>query len=65
MFKNIPPEGTARNLARYIGESKHPKVRLIVTIESGGWKIQTAPFLYSGQPQSKYIRTEPITTHRH
>ena len=44
VFKNIPPEDTARNLACYYGESIHPKGRLIVTIESGGWKVQTAPF---------------------
>ena len=45
VFKNIPPENTARKLACYNGESIHPKGRLIVTIESGGWKIQTAPFI--------------------
>ena len=45
VFKNIPPEDTARNLACYNGESIHPKGRLIITIESGGWKIQTAPFI--------------------
>ena len=44
VFKNIPPEDTARNLASYNGESIHPKEKLIVTIESGGWKIQTAQF---------------------
>ena len=33
------------NLACYNGESIHPKGRLIVTIESGGWKVQTAPFI--------------------
>ena len=45
VFKNIPPEDTARNLACYNGESIHPKGRLIVTIESGGWKVQTTPFV--------------------
>ena len=45
VFKNIPPEDTDRNLACYNGESIHPKGRLIVTFESGGWKIQTAPFI--------------------
>ena len=45
VFKNIPLEGTARNLACYNGESIHPKERLIITIESGGWKIQTTPFI--------------------
>ena len=36
VFKKIPPEDTARNLACYNGESIHPKGRLIITIESGG-----------------------------
>ena len=45
VFKNIPPEDTARNLACYNGETIHPKGRLIVTIESGGWKVQTSPFI--------------------
>ena len=44
VFKNIPPEDTTRNLACYNGESINPKGRLIITVESGGWKIQTAPF---------------------
>ena len=37
-------KNTARNLACFNGESIHPKGRLITTIESGVWKIQTAPF---------------------
>ena len=45
VFKNIPPEDTAKNLACYNRESIHSKGRLIITIESGGWKIQTAPFI--------------------
>ena len=45
VFKNIPPEDTAKNLACYNGESIHPKGSLIVKIESGGWKVQTAPFI--------------------
>ena len=45
IFKNIPPEDTARNLACYNGEYIQPKGRLIPTIESWGWKVQTAPFI--------------------
>ena len=45
LFKYIAPEGTARNLACYNGETINPKGRLIITIESGGWKIQTAPLI--------------------
>ena len=45
VFKKIPPEDTARNLACYNGEPIHPKGKLIITIESGGWKIQAAPFI--------------------
>ena len=45
VFKNIPPEVTARNLACNNGESINPKGRLIISIESGEWKKQTAPFI--------------------
>ena len=45
VFRNIPPQDTARNLACYNSESIHPEGRLIITIESGGWKIQAAPFI--------------------
>ena len=44
-LKDIPPEDTTRNLACYNGEYIQPKGRLIVTIESGGWKVQTVPFI--------------------
>ena len=36
---------TTRNLACYNGETIIPKGRLIVTIESGGWKTRAAPFI--------------------
>ena len=55
VFKNIPPEDTARNLACYNGESIHPKGRLIITIESGGWKIQTAPFIIADNHKANLI----------
>ena len=45
VFKNIPQEDTARNLACYNGESIHLKGRLIIKIQSGGWKVQTAPII--------------------
>ena len=45
IFKNIPPEDTARNLACYNVETINPIGRLLITIESGGWKIQTALFI--------------------
>ena len=45
LFICIPPEDTARNLACYNGETINPKGRLIITIETGGWKIQSAPFI--------------------
>ena len=45
IFKCIPPDDTTRNLACYNGETIIPKGRLIITIESGGWKIQSAPFI--------------------
>ena len=55
VFKNIPPEDTARNLACNNGESIYPKGRLIVTIESGGWKIQTAPFIIVDNHKANFI----------
>ena len=45
MIKNIPTGDTARKLACYNGETIVPKGRLIITIESGGWKVQSAPFI--------------------
>ena len=45
VFKQIPTGDTARNLACYNGETIFRKGRLIVTIESGGWKIIAAPFI--------------------
>ena len=45
LFKTIPTGDTARNLACYNSETIIPKGRLIISIESGGWKIQSAPFI--------------------
>ena len=45
LIKSIPPDDTARKLACYNGKTKNPKGRLIITIEPGGWKIQSAPFI--------------------
>ena len=44
IFKTIPPEDEACNLACYNGKVIIPKGRLIPEIESGGWTIQSAPF---------------------
>ena len=44
-FKIIPTGDFSRNLACHNGETIIPKGRLIVTIESGGWKIQSTPFI--------------------
>ena len=55
VFKNIPPEDTAKNLACYNAESIHPKGRLIVTTESGGWKVQTAPFIIVDNHKAKIV----------
>ena len=43
VFKPIPSGDTARNLTYYDGETIIPKGRLIITIESGGWKMKAAP----------------------
>ena len=45
ILKQVAPEDTAWNLACYNGETIVPKGRLIVTIESEGWKIKAAPFI--------------------
>ena len=45
LLKCIPRDDTARNLACYNVETINPKGRLIITIESGGWKIRSAPFI--------------------
>ena len=52
---NISPEDTARNLACYNRESKQPKGRLIFTIELGGWKIQTSPFIITDDHKTNII----------
>ena len=58
LFICIPPKDTARNLACYNGETINPKWRLIITIETGGWKIQSAPFIIV------HNRTQHTTTNR-
>ena len=45
IFKTIPPEDKARNLACYNGKVIIPKGRLILAIEPGGWTFQSAPFI--------------------
>ena len=45
LFKEIPPEDAARNLTCYNGETIVPKERLIITVKSGRWKIQSVPFI--------------------
>ena len=55
LFKCIPPDDTARNLACYNGETINPKGRLIITIESGGWKIQSALFIIVDNQKANII----------
>ena len=45
LIKFIPPDDTARNLACYNLETLKSNKRLITIIESGGWRIQSAPFI--------------------
>ena len=54
-LKQIPPEDTARNLACYNGETIVSKGRMIVTIESGGWKIGAAPFIIVDNQKANII----------
>ena len=55
ILKQIPLENTARNLACYNGETIVPKGRLIVTIESGGWKIRAAPLIIVDNQKANII----------
>ena len=45
ILKQIPPDDTARNVACYKSETIVTKGRLIVMIESGGWKSKAASFI--------------------
>ena len=45
LFKTIPTGDTAENPSCYNGETIVPKGRLIITIESGGWILHSAPFI--------------------
>ena len=55
LFKCIPPDDTARNLACYNGEIINPKGRLVITIESGGWKFQSALFIIVADQKTNII----------
>ena len=55
LFKCIPPDDTNRNLACYNGETINPKGRLIITIESGGWRFQSAPFIIVDDQKANII----------
>ena len=55
LYKRIPPDDTAKNLAHYNGETFNPKGRLIITIESGGWRIQSARFIFVDDQKTNII----------
>ena len=55
ILKQILPEDTARTLACYLGETVVLKGRLIVTIESGGWKMRAAPFIIVDNQKANII----------
>ena len=55
LFKTIPSGDTAQNLACYNGETIVPKGRLIITIESGGWQIRSAPFIVVDDKKANII----------
>ena len=42
----MPPDDTARNFASYNGNNFVPKGRLMIAVESGGWTIQSEPFIF-------------------
>ena len=62
LFKIIATKNFARNLACYNGETIIPKGRLIVTIKSEGWKVQSAPFIMVDE--KKQTLSEEIYYHR-
>ena len=55
IIKQIPPDDTALNLACYNGETIVPKGRLIIMIESGGWKVQAARFIIVDNQKANII----------
>ena len=55
MFETIPTGDTAQNLACYNGETIVPKGRMIIAIESGGWKFQSAPFIVVDDKKANII----------
>ena len=55
LLKFIPPEDTARILACYNGKTITARGRFIVTVESGGWKIQAAPFIIVDDQKANFI----------
>ena len=55
LFKTIPTGDTARNLACNNGETIVPKGRLIIIIESGGWKIHSAPIIVVDDKKANII----------
>ena len=56
--KQIPPEDFARNLACYNVETIVPKGRLIVRIQSGGWKIRAALFIIVDNQKANIISSK-------
>ena len=55
MIKTIPTRDSARNLACYNGETIVPKGRLIIAIQSRGWKIQSAPLIVVDDKKANII----------
>ena len=55
IFKNIPPEEAARNLAHYNSVFVLPKGKLIIAIESGRWSIQSAPLILMDDQKGNII----------
>ena len=54
-FKTIPTGDTARSLACYNHETIVPKGKLIIAIESGGWRVQSAPFIVTVDKKANII----------
>ena len=62
LFKCIPPDDTAGNLACYNGETINPKGKLIITIESEGTISPVYPCRWS---KNQHNRTQHTPTNRY
>ena len=61
IFNYIPPDDAVRNLACYNGEYINPKEKLNVEIESGGWTLQSVPFIILDDQKTNIVGRSILT----